>query len=72
MELQKLVLVETLNGQTKLMATLKMQLNTVMDSFTLLVMTWLHMAQKQRFISLILKGKKFGKNHLGGDVQGKN
>ncbi|GIT65201.1 MAG: hypothetical protein Ct9H300mP23_08280 [Nitrospinota bacterium] len=60
MELQKLVLVETLNGQTKLMATLKMQLNTVMDSFTLLVMTWLHMAQKPRFISLILKGKKCG------------
>ena len=60
MELQKLVLVETLNGQTKLMATLKMQLNTVMDSFTLLVMTWLHVKQKQRFISLILKGKKYG------------
>ena len=72
MELQKLVLVETLNGQTKKMATLKMPLNTVMDSFTLLVMIWLHMAQKQRFISLILKGKKFGKDHLEGDVQGKN
>jgi hypothetical protein len=61
-----------LNGQTKNIVTLKMPLNTVMDSFTLLVMSWLHITQKRRFISLILKGKKFGENHLEGDVQGKN
>ena len=72
MELRKLILMVKLNGQTKNIVTLRMPLNTAMVTFTLLVMTWLHTTQKPRFISLILKGKKFGEDHLEGGVQGKN
>ena len=72
MELRKLILMVKLNGQTKNIVTLRMPLNTVMDTFTLLVMTWLHTTQKPRFISLILKGKKYGEKDLGLLVKGKN
>ena len=61
-----------LNGQTKTIVTLRMQLNTAMDTFTLLVMTWLQKTQEPRFISLMLRGKRYGEKDLELHVKGKN
>ena len=60
MELRNLVLLVKLNGKTENIVTLQMPFNTVMDTITLLVKPWSIKLQKERFISLILKGKKYG------------